>query len=182
MKNIIFVILITATASTQAFFLEPLFKLKEGAQDQRIAADELSKHRKDITLRKEILLPGRGAEPSIVVCHTKAASKSFDDYIAAEGSLAARIFASQCIDGVILGLLAALFNARFDMSISTTCATIATAIMIVLLQNNALGSVPYFDVRLRRHEYEYKALSMQTLLNVGCILAGAKLSSYMLIA
>ncbi len=177
-KKTIFLALMTTTFFTNAFFLESVFKLKEGAEQQRIAADELSKNRYAMKVGREKSFPGQGMIPSRTTFYTEAAIKSFDKYIEIEGSLGIRIFASQCIDGFILGLLAACCNAQLDFPLPIICATIATALSLVMHQNSVLGSVPYFDPNLKRHEYEYKLWSVQTLLNVACILTAANLGAY----
>ena len=180
MKKIIFFLFSLSIPSlSQAFFLEYFFQLKEGAAQQRKAAEELSKHRKDIRLRKEIIVPGQGQKPSVAVLSTKAAADSFDTYIEAEGSLATSILASQCIDGLILGFIAACLNAKLERPWTITAATIASAIAILYEQNKKLGSVPYYDSTFTRHPYEYKMLSVQTVLNAACIILAAHLGAHM---
>lgn len=178
-KIIFFLFLLSVPSLSQAFFLDYFFQLKEGAEQQRTAAEELSKHRKDIRLRKEITVPGQGNKPSIAVSSTKAAADSLENYIEVEGSLAANIFASQCIDGLILGFIAACLNAKLEMPWTMTAATIAGALAIVYEQNKKLGSVPYYDSTLTRHPYKYKMLSVQSVLNGACILLAAYLGAYM---
>lgn len=178
-KIIFFLFLISITSLCQAFFLDYFFQLKDGAEQQRIAAEELSKHRKDIRLRKEISVPGQGQKPSIAVSSTKAAADSLDNYIEVEGSLAASILASQCIDGLILGFIAACLNAKLERPWTITAATIASAFAILHGQNKKLGSVPYYDSTFTRHPYEYKMLSLQTVLNMTCILLAAQLGTHM---
>jgi len=177
MKKIVLLILATTTLSTQPFFFEHYFLLKKGAQEQREAVDELSKNRADIRVGRNMTYPGRGAIPTRMNFYTEAADKSFVNYLKAEGSLAARIFASQFVDGFLLGVLAACCNAQLDFPIPIACALVATAIAIIKHQNNRLGSVPFFDDHFKLHKFEYTMWNIQTLLNVGCILLAAKLGA-----
>lgn len=177
MKKIIFIITITTTLTSHAFFLEPLFQLRKGAQELRAAVEELTRHKHNIRITKETKSAGVST-PTAYRCYTEAASKSFDDYLTAENALAMRIFTSQCLDGLLLGGFAALLNTKLHMPLTLTFATIASAITIIFFQNKKLGYVPYYDAHLRHHPYTYKMKSILGVLNLACILAMAQVGAH----
>jgi len=175
-KIIIFLILMTLTSLTDAFFLENIFRLKEGAEQQRLIVDELSKNKAFIKVIKKRGLNERPIFPPLYLCGSATAYKSLKKYKLIENGLSIRVTLSQLIDGIILGMFATFSSKKFpNQTPIIVSATIASAIAIIIHQNKIMGSVPYFDFYLKRYEDQYNNLNVETCVNVACVLISTAL-------